>query len=49
MDLKQKFLREKIGLVQQNVFLFGDTIRNNIMYGMPTATESDMFEAARSG
>lgn len=47
MDLKQKFLREHIGLVQQNVFLFDDTIRNNIMYGRPSATEEEMVEAAR--
>ncbi|MCK5787346.1 MAG: ATP-binding cassette domain-containing protein, partial [Candidatus Sabulitectum sp.] len=48
MDLKQKFLREHIGLVQQNVFLFDGTIRDNIMYGKPAATEEEMFEAARS-
>ena len=46
MDLKQRFLRENIGLVQQNVFLFDDTIRNNIMYGRPDATEEEMMEAA---
>ncbi|MCD4708638.1 MAG: ATP-binding cassette domain-containing protein, partial [Candidatus Sabulitectum sp.] len=48
MDLKQRFLRENIGLVQQNVFLFDGTIRDNIMYGKPSATEEEMFEAARS-
>ncbi len=48
MDLKQKFLREHIGLVQQNVFLFDGTIRDNIMYGKPEATEEEMFEAARN-
>ncbi len=42
-DLKHKFLRENIGLVQQNVFLFDDSIRNNIMYGIPTTTEKRMF------
>ncbi|MFO8184901.1 MAG: ABC transporter ATP-binding protein [Candidatus Aegiribacteria sp.] len=47
MNLKQKFLRENIGLVQQNVFLFDDTVRNNIMYGRPEASEDDMVEAAR--
>lgn len=46
-NLKQKFLRENIGLVQQNVFLFDDTVRNNIMYGRPEASEDDMVEAAR--
>lgn len=47
MDLKQSFLRENIGLVQQNVFLFDDTIRENIMYGKPSATEEEMVQAAR--
>ncbi|MBD3278689.1 MAG: ATP-binding cassette domain-containing protein, partial [Candidatus Aegiribacteria sp.] len=47
MNLKQKFLRENIGLVQQNVFLFDDTIRNNIMYGRPDATEEEMVDAAK--
>ena len=47
MDLKQYFLRENIGLVQQNVFLFDGTIRENIMYGKPNATENEMIEAAR--
>jgi ATP-binding cassette subfamily B protein len=48
MDLKQRFLRESIGLVQQNVFLFDGTIRDNIIYGKPMATEEDMMEAARN-
>ena len=47
MNLKQRFLRENIGLVQQNVFLFDDTIRENIMYGKPAATEEEMITAAR--
>ncbi|HOO59489.1 MAG TPA: ABC transporter ATP-binding protein [Candidatus Mcinerneyibacteriales bacterium] len=47
MDLKQRFLRENIGLVQQNVFLFDGTIRENIMYGRPLADEEQMVEAAR--
>ena len=47
MDLKQRFLRENIGLVQQNIFLFDGTIRENIMYGKPLATEEQMIEAAR--
>ncbi len=46
MDLKRKFLRENIGLVQQNVFLFAGTIRDNIMYGNPSASEDDMVNAA---
>jgi len=47
MDLQQRFLRENIGLVQQNVFLFDGTIRENIMYGRPLAEEEQMVEAAR--
>ncbi|AQT69708.1 Putative multidrug export ATP-binding/permease protein [Anaerohalosphaera lusitana] len=46
-DLKQKFLRENIGIVQQNVFLFDTTIRENIMYGRPDATEEDLIDAAK--
>ena len=47
LSLKQRFLRGNIGLVQQNVFLFDSTIRENIMYGNPTATEEDLHEAAK--
>ena len=47
MDLKQKFLRANIGLVQQNVFLFDSTVRDNIMYGNPNATEAQLIDAAR--
>lgn len=47
-DLKQKFLRENIGLVQQNVFLFDGTIRENIMYGDPDATNEQLLQAAET-
>lgn len=47
MDLKQKFLRENIGIVQQNVFLFDSTIRDNIIYGNPIATEEQLIDAAQ--
>ena len=40
-------LRKNIGIVQQDVFLFVGTIRDNILYGKPTATEEEMFEAAK--
>lgn len=46
-DLKQRFLRENIGIVQQDVFLFDDTIRENILYGDPFADETKLIEAAR--
>ena len=40
-------LREKVGIVQQDVFLFGGTIKENILYGNPDATEEEVIEAAR--
>ena len=40
-------LRKNIGIVQQDVFLFVGTIRQNIMYGRPEATEEEMIEAAQ--
>ena len=40
-------LREKVGIVQQDVFLFGGTIKENILYGKPDATEEEVVEAAR--
>ncbi|ETW99299.1 MAG: hypothetical protein ETSY1_15480 [Candidatus Entotheonella factor] len=39
-------LRAQIGLVSQDVILFDDTLRNNILYGQPTATERQMQAAA---
>ena len=47
MDLKQKFLRENVGIVQQNVFLFDSSIRDNIMYGNPEATQEQLVDAAQ--
>ncbi len=40
-------LRQQIGIVQQDVFLFGGTIRDNIEYGRLGASEADILEAAR--
>src|SRR6266516_791655 len=40
-------LRGQIGLVSQDVFLFSGTIRDNIAYALPTATDDDVVEAAR--
>ena len=45
--LKQRSLREHIGIVQQDVFLFAGTIFDNIRYGRPDATEAEVVEAAR--
>ncbi|MCM3341103.1 ABC transporter ATP-binding protein/permease [Paenibacillus sp. MER TA 81-3] len=40
-------LRSQIGIVQQDVFLFDGTIRENIAYGQLTASEEEIWEAAR--
>ena len=40
-------IRENIGIVQQDVFIFADTILENIRYGRPGATYSEVVEAAR--
>ncbi|MBI9098715.1 MAG: ABC transporter ATP-binding protein, partial [Spirochaetaceae bacterium] len=45
--LKQKSLRRTIGIVQQNVFLFDGTIRENIVYGKPDASEEEVSEAVK--
>jgi ABC-type multidrug transport system fused ATPase/permease subunit len=39
-------LRKQIALVPQDIFLFGGTIRENIAYGRPGASETDILEAA---
>lgn len=46
-DVSLKSLRANIGIVQQDVFLFGGTLRENIMYGKVDATEEEMIEAAK--
>ena len=43
----QKSIHEHIGIVQQDVFLFADTIFENIRYGRPDATEAEVAEAAK--
>ena len=43
----QKSLHENIGIVQQDVFLFADTILENIRYGKPDATEEEVVQAAK--
>jgi ATP-binding cassette, subfamily B, bacterial len=45
-DMKLQSLRKHIGIVQQDVFLFSGTIRENIAYGDLTATEEQIWEAA---
>jgi len=46
-DFKLESLRKHIGIVQQDVFLFSGTIRENIAYGDLQATEEQIWEAAR--
>lgn len=46
-DVTQKSLRSLIGIVQQDVFMFAGTIRDNILYGKPSASEDEMIEAAK--
>lgn len=46
-ELTQRSLRESIGIVQQNVFLFDATIRENIVYGNPEASGEEIAAAAK--
>ena len=45
--LTLRSLRQAIGIVQQDVFLFADTVRENIRYGRPDATDDEVEAAAR--
>ena len=45
--LTQKSLHQNIGIVQQDVFLFADTVFENIRYGRPNATIEEVVEAAK--
>jgi subfamily B ATP-binding cassette protein MsbA len=47
-DLRLSSLREKIGIVAQDTFLFNDTVANNIGYGAADATVEQIHEAARN-
>ncbi|NVJ99090.1 MAG: ABC transporter ATP-binding protein/permease [Alphaproteobacteria bacterium] len=46
-DVTQKSLRAQIGVVPQDTVLFNDTIRYNIRYGRPDATDEEIIEAAK--
>ncbi|MCZ8515164.1 ABC transporter ATP-binding protein [Paenibacillus filicis] len=46
-NIKLKSLREHIGIVQQEVYLFSGTIKENIMYGKPGATDEEIISAAK--
>ncbi len=47
-DLQLKSLREAIGIVQQDVYIFAGSIRDNIAYGKKDATQEEIEEAARN-
>lgn len=46
-ELTLKTLRDQIGVVQQDVYLFCGTVKENIAYGKPDATMEEIMEAAR--
>lgn len=46
-EVTQSSLRQVIGIVPQDTVLFNDTLRYNLQYGRPTATETELHEAAR--
>ena len=47
-QLKLKSLREAIGIVQQDVYIFAGTVRENIAYGKKDATQQEIEEAAKN-
>lgn len=47
-DIKLKSLRDHIGIVQQDVYLFVGTVYDNIRYGKPDATREEVIEAAKN-
>ena len=46
-DISFKSLRKEIGIVQQDVFLFNGTIKDNILYGRLDATDEEVIEASK--
>jgi ABC-type multidrug transport system fused ATPase/permease subunit len=51
VDVRQiglKSLRKQVGIVLQDVFIFSDTIKGNISYGKPEATDEDIIDAAKA-
>ncbi|MCW4051302.1 MAG: ABC transporter ATP-binding protein/permease [Candidatus Bathyarchaeota archaeon] len=47
-EIELRNLRKQVGIVLQDVFIFSDTIRNNIAYGKPEATEEEIVAAAKA-
>jgi ATP-binding cassette, subfamily B, bacterial MsbA len=46
-DIELHSLREQIGIVSQDIILFNDSVKENIAFGRPAASESDIIEAAK--
>lgn len=46
-DIKNDCLRKNVGIVQQDVFLFTGTFKENIAYGKPNATDEEIMDAAK--
>ncbi|MCX7771943.1 MAG: ABC transporter ATP-binding protein/permease [Clostridia bacterium] len=46
-SIKLESLRRNIGMVQQDVYMFSGTIKENILYGKPGATDEEIMEAAK--
>ncbi|MBE6064917.1 ABC transporter ATP-binding protein [Clostridium cochlearium] len=46
-NIKLKSLRDSIGVVQQDVYMFAGTIKENIAYGKPNATDEEIYMAAK--
>jgi ATP-binding cassette subfamily B protein len=46
-DIQLRSLRQNVGVVQQDVYLFAGTVFENIRYGRPTASEAEIVEAAK--
>ena len=46
-DMTLASLRKNIGIVQQDIFLFSDSVRSNIAYGRPDAGDNDILQAAK--
>jgi len=47
-DVKIKSLRENIGMVQQDIFLFTGSIKENILYGKPNSEDAEVVKAAKN-
>jgi len=47
-DYSLQNLRSHIGVVSQDIILFDDTVRNNILFGKPAATNEEIIEAAKA-